>query len=256
MDQFLLLGDSITQQSFCQDRGFGFGAALTDAYIRRLDVVNRGLSGYNTRMALRVLPEVISPPEQAKLRFVTFLLGSNDARLPNTPPDVPQQHVPLEEYKENLRAIVTHRKIVAHKGVRRILITPPPIDERKCRENDFVQDRPVRKAADYARYAQAVRDLGKELDLPVLDLWSAMIRRAGGKGDEAEPIGSIDAPANEILRGFVRDGLHLSPEGYKVWYEELMGLVGRVWPEQMPEKLGFVLPAWTDLKAWETYASL
>lgn len=46
MDQFLLLGDSITQQSFGQDRGFAFGAALSDAYVRRLDVVNRGLSGY------------------------------------------------------------------------------------------------------------------------------------------------------------------------------------------------------------------
>lgn len=45
MDQFLLLGDSITQQSFGQDRGFAFGAALSDAYVRRLDVVNRGLSG-------------------------------------------------------------------------------------------------------------------------------------------------------------------------------------------------------------------
>lgn len=256
MDQFLLLGDSITQQSFCQDRGFGFGAALADAYIRRLEVNNKGLSGYNTRMVLQVLPQVIPPPEQAKLRFVTILLGSNDARLPNTPPHIAQQHVPLVEYKENLRALVTHRSIVAHAGVRRILVTPPPIDERRCRENDFVQDVAVRKASDTLKYAQAVRELGDELGLQVLDLWGIMIRRAGGNEKDVEVMGSIDTPLNEVLQSFVRDGLHLSPEGYKVLFDELMALIARVWPEQLPKNLPFVLPGWDNQKAWESYASL
>lgn len=256
MDQFLLLGDSITQQSFCQDRGFGFGAALTDAYIRRLEVVNKGLSGYNTRMVLKVLPQAIPPPEQAKLRFVTILLGSNDARLPNTPPNIAQQHVPLGEYKSNLRAIVTHPKLLAHTGVRRILVTPPPIDERRCRENDFVRDVAVRKASDTAKYAQAVRELGDELGLQVLDLWGSMIRKADGKEEDVEPIGSIDVSLNAVLQSFVRDGLHLSPEGYKVFFDELMALIERVWPEQLPKNLSFVLPGWDNQKAWESYASL
>ncbi|KAK4502373.1 hypothetical protein PRZ48_005798 [Zasmidium cellare] len=256
MDQFLLLGDSITQQSFCQDRGFGFGAALSDAYVRRLDVVNRGLSGYNTKMALQVLPQVIPSAEQAKLRFITILFGSNDARLPNTPPDVPQQHVPLAQYKQNLRALVTHANVLAHEGVRRILITPPPIDERRCRENDFVHDIPVRKAKDTAKYAQAVRELGEELGLQVLDLWTVMIHKAGGRESDAEPVGSIDVPLNEVLRSFVRDGLHLSPEGYKVLFDEMVALIARVWPDQTPERLPFVLPPWHDQKAWDSYASL
>lgn len=79
MDQFLLLGDSITQQSFGQDRGFAFGAALSDAYVRRLDVVNRGLSGYNTRQALQVLDRVIPTPEQAKIRLMTVFFGVSPA---------------------------------------------------------------------------------------------------------------------------------------------------------------------------------
>ncbi len=32
-DQFLLFGDSITQQAGCQDRGFAFAAALQDGNI-------------------------------------------------------------------------------------------------------------------------------------------------------------------------------------------------------------------------------
>lgn len=58
-EQFFLFGDSITQESFKQERGFGFSAELQGGpsrlaldqrmsltlavdYIRRLDVVNRG----------------------------------------------------------------------------------------------------------------------------------------------------------------------------------------------------------------------
>jgi len=39
-DQFLLLGDSITEFGECHGGEFGFAAALRDAYIRRLEVVN------------------------------------------------------------------------------------------------------------------------------------------------------------------------------------------------------------------------
>lgn len=124
MDQIILFGDSITQQSFNQDLGFGFGAALSDAYVRSIDVVNRGFSGYNTRQALHVLPRVLPPPEHARVRLMTVWFGANDARLPGTLGG-PQQHVPLDEYKANVKALVNHANVQAHTGIRIILITPP-----------------------------------------------------------------------------------------------------------------------------------
>lgn len=54
LDQIILFGDSITQQSFSQERGFAFGAELSNQYVRKLDVINRGFSGYNTAQALKV----------------------------------------------------------------------------------------------------------------------------------------------------------------------------------------------------------
>jgi hypothetical protein len=39
MDQFVLFGDSITQHSFSQEKGFAFGAELSDQYARKLDVI-------------------------------------------------------------------------------------------------------------------------------------------------------------------------------------------------------------------------
>ena len=44
LDQITLFGDSITQQSF-NPATFGFGAVLSNAYVRKMDVVNRGYSG-------------------------------------------------------------------------------------------------------------------------------------------------------------------------------------------------------------------
>ncbi|KAH0223690.1 hypothetical protein KCU90_g25703, partial [Aureobasidium melanogenum] len=108
MEQFVLFGDSITQQSASQAKGFGWTPALQDAYIRRLDVINRGFSGYNTTQALKVLPRILPTPEQGRIRLMTIFLGANDARLPDTPGF--SQTVDLEQYKKNLRDIINHPK--------------------------------------------------------------------------------------------------------------------------------------------------
>lgn len=260
MDQFLLFGDSLTQQSFSQERGFAFGAELSNDYVRRLDVVNRGLSGYNTEQALRVLSHIIPPPQQTKIRFMTIFFGANDARLPDTPGG-PQQHIPLDEYRANTKAILIHPNVLAHQGIRLILITPPPVDERKTLESDKEKDPNFpevirRKASVTAQYAQAIRDLGRELDVHVLDLWSVMIVRAGGTPSDPEPVGSIKMPLNEVLQSFLRDGLHLTPAGYKVLHEEMTILISNAWPDQTPEQLPFVLPAWDNDKAWSAETRL
>ena len=45
--QFVLFGDSITQMAFASPDGWA--AKLADDYTARVDVFNRGFSGYNTR---------------------------------------------------------------------------------------------------------------------------------------------------------------------------------------------------------------
>lgn len=134
MDQFILFGDSITQQAFT-DEGIPFGAKLSDAYIRKLDIINRGLSGYNTTQALRILPQLMPTPSQATVRLIWIFFGANDARLPDTPGG-PQQHVPIATFYRNLEAMATHPCVLAHEGVRVILVTPPPIDEGMLEKAD------------------------------------------------------------------------------------------------------------------------
>jgi lysophospholipase L1-like esterase len=207
-DQFFLFGDSITQDAFDQQRGFAFSAALQHAYIRRLDVVNRGLSGYNTRQALKVLPRIIPTPEQARIRFLTIFFGANDAATPDAGN---KQHVPLGEYKQNLENIITHPLIAAHKP-RIILIAPPPINEHLHWVND--QERGYsqlsRVAATTRRYADGASEVGEKLGVPVVNLWKAFMTKAQFDADvwkTGDPLpGARDAPQNDHLVKLMYDG--------------------------------------------------
>lgn len=39
-------------------------------------------------------------------------------------------------------------------------------------------------------------------------------------------------------------GLHLSPDGYRILYDEVMKVIGANWPDQTPEQLPRVFPGW------------
>ncbi|KAF3647154.1 Isoamyl acetate-hydrolyzing esterase 1 -like protein [Capsicum annuum] len=121
--QIVLFGDSITEQSF---RLGGWGAALADNYTRKADILNRGYGGYNTRWALFLLHHLFPLDAPTPPDAVTIFFGANDAALLGRTSE--RQHVPLEEYKENLRKMIQHFKKCSP-SVLVLLITPPPIDE-------------------------------------------------------------------------------------------------------------------------------
>mmetsp|Transcript_93609 Transcript_93609/g.244182 ORF Transcript_93609/g.244182 Transcript_93609/m.244182 type:complete len:214 (+) Transcript_93609:56-697(+) len=95
----LLLGDSITQEG--STAVGGWASALAGHFSRRADVLNRGLSGYNTRWASNVLDRCLAPHESTVLATVWY--GANDAADATLNP---RQHVPLDEYRKHLTNIV------------------------------------------------------------------------------------------------------------------------------------------------------
>ncbi|RMY48672.1 hypothetical protein D0863_15336 [Hortaea werneckii] len=328
MDQIILFGDNLTEQSFTQHQPpspttFAWGAALSALYARRLDIINRGLSGYNSTQALRALPLCLPEPTQTSLRLLTIAFGTNDARIPNSPGG-PDQSVSVPEFVRNLRDMGSHPAVRAHADtVKFVFITPPPVDERRLARADaekygsLVMEGKLRRRADRtAEYAKAVRKLGLELGVPVCDVWSAMMVRAGfsaasrdeeevgdetasggaaaaaapaaaspsvdtGRRDQADgsgagaaaagaggggsgggedvtvtplpaPLpGSLDLPPNESLQSFLQDdGVHLSAEGSRVLFGELMTVIDKHYPELMPSALRMRLPAWDDVDVW------
>ena len=77
--------------------------------------------------------------------------------------------MPLTVYTETMRKILTHRSIRAHKDVRIILLTCPPVEEQlqealdKSKMPDLVNLR--RTAEENQKYAVAGKNLAAELDI-------------------------------------------------------------------------------------------
>ena len=91
--------------------------------------IDSGFSGYNTRWALHVLEDVFGPASAVSAAaplLVTVFLGANDAALKDVHP---RQYVPVEEYTENTKKIVSHIKAASGDKAQVLLIAPPPIDE-------------------------------------------------------------------------------------------------------------------------------
>ena len=166
--------------------------------------------------------------------------GANDACLPNTT----GQHVPLELYKQNLRDIAMHPSITAHQP-RLILVTPPPIDEALHEASGLAKGfREPRRTAEHTKlYANACREVGAELQIAVLDLWSIFAELAGWRGG-LPLVGSKTVASNDLLVALLRDGLHFTPKGYHLLYEVVLDLIRQTWPDQHPASLPFVFPDW------------
>ncbi|KAI7230968.1 hypothetical protein KC330_g6668 [Hortaea werneckii] len=270
-----LFGDSLTQYGYDQSQGFAWVAALSHHYSRKLNVINAGLSGYSTDKALSILPNILpavpsttaaatssslgAKNETSQIKLFVLFFGANDARLPST--GDPEQHVSLESFKANLRAMATLPQLREHHpGSKVLLVTPPPVDERLCEADDAGKGifHPRRTAETTAMYAQAVRDVGAEVggvgaDVAVLDLWGCFMRVAGWVPGEPL-VGSKDVeqmdPEKGGLERSLKDGVHLTGEGNRVLFSELVALINRTWPELDAERLGFDLPYWGDGEAW------
>lgn len=216
--QIVLFGDSITEQSL---RPGGWGAALADTYSRKADVVVRGYGGYTTRWALFLLHHIFPLESKRPADAATIFFGANDAALLGRTSE--RQHVPLEEYKENLRRIVRHLKECSPTMLV-ILITPPPIDE----EGRFTYARSLygekamklpERTNEMARvYARQCIQVAEDLGLPSIDLWSKMQETEGWQ------------------KKFLSDGLHLTQEGNAVVHREVVRVFSEAWlrADEMP----------------------
>lgn len=262
----LLFGDSITQ--------FGtltLQAYLQTQYIRRLDVVNRGLSGFTAPMGFRALQKFLPTTGRGAsthIKLLTVFFGANDACLPGE-----LQHVELQSYVDTLKAII-HYPLFQQQGDRKthvVIITPPPYNEHQCPEAPKGPFQ--RRAGATSQYAQAAVQAGRAYGVHILDLWTIIMRRVGwnesmgrdccckhlscnleskttlGKSEVQHipgciHVSEISPNADYQLSDFLTDGLHLTKFGYDVLFWELMKLIRRDLPDCAPEKLPFVLPEW------------
>ncbi|EPQ54261.1 SGNH hydrolase [Gloeophyllum trabeum ATCC 11539] len=235
-DCICLLGDSLTQGGW---EPHGFAQRLSYVYARKLDVINRGLSGYNTEWAIPVFEQFFAKSKDQehlpKVQLLTIWFGANDACIPPSP-----QHVPLPTFSANLSKLINLVKSpdspYHSPSTRVILITPPPVNTYQRGADLATRNPPLdldRKFEVTQQYAEAVKEVGAKEGVPVVDIWSSIWEAAG--------------KVERDLSRYLNDGLHLNAEGYTFVYDGLLKTISESYPEIHPDNLEFVFAPWADV---------
>lgn len=200
----VIFGDSLTQRSF--EPTSGWGSALAHMYGRRCDVYNRGYGGYNTRWCRSMLPHLFPLDGTEHPLLVTVMLGTNDAALPDA---VPTAVVPLDEYADNLTAIVRHLKSTA----RHVVVMTPPCMDEPGRLRFQVEAHGANATGKLDRtnentqlYAERAKEVAATCEVPCVDLFALTLRESGDGG---------------VGDGLFIDGIHFNAKGQGIVFEGL-----------------------------------
>ncbi|WVQ94350.1 hypothetical protein IAU59_001429 [Kwoniella sp. CBS 9459] len=244
-DAIMLFGDSLTQ-------AFSDGSLaqrMAEYYSRRADIVNRGFGGYNSDWAIPVFEQVFATKEAREkgfaqnVKLITIWLGANDAVLPGSP-----QCVPLDRYKANIAQLIdlvqSPSSPYHSPDTKVVLINAPPIIEDAWIEariekwESFGKEGPKpdqnRDFGITKQYAEACLEVGKDKGVEAVDLWTAIIKAAGGEGPKE-------------LAPYFYDGLHLTSAGYEVLFNALSSLIVSKYPDLDPRKMDMRMPHWADV---------
>ncbi|SCU98121.1 LAFA_0G15742g1_1 [Lachancea sp. 'fantastica'] len=228
--KFLLFGDSITEFAFNtladETRGhqFALGAALCRDYTRKLDIVQRGFSGYNSRWALQILPRILENESSSDIVMCTIFFGSNDAASAG------RQRVEITEFIQNMTKLV---HILKDKDIRPILIGPGLHDSERwaALKPDQIGQGIFRSNDNNKRYSDALQQVALQEEIPFVNLYEAFQKQGGDKWQE-----------------LLLDGVHYTGKGYEVFYHELLKAIRSAYPEFAPENVTYRLPNWRDVE--------
>ncbi len=166
-DTLLFIGDSISDYERTRPIGEGLFNAWGRSYVAcagallgcmypelHLRVINMGISGNQVRdLDKRWQTDVMD----LKPDWVSVLIGINDVWRQFDSPQMPEQHVPLDEYESTYRSLI-ERTLPHVKGM--ILMTPYYMEPNK---GDAMR-------AQMDKYGAVVRKLAEEYKLVFVDL--------------------------------------------------------------------------------------
>ncbi|RLN98478.1 hypothetical protein BBJ28_00006547 [Nothophytophthora sp. Chile5] len=227
----LLLGDSITQDGTNPLIG-GWICLLQHRYNRSADVVPRGFCGYNTKYFVQhVLPGLkrdLASWLAVPTLIVTLWLGANDSALLSGHEGV--LHVPLDEYRTNLREIVgAIREKAPTASI--LLITPPAIND-PVRLDLSPIGKLDRSNAESAEYGRVCIEEAATLGVSVLNMHQVFNA----------------LPAQERA-ACQHDGLHLTTKGNALVADEVGAAIEREFPALMKQLDTWEHPDFLDLMA-------
>ncbi|OMH80132.1 Isoamyl acetate-hydrolyzing esterase-like protein [Zancudomyces culisetae] len=279
-DIFITFGDSITEFGYQVEKD-GWVSQLANQYVRKIEVVNRGYSDESSIASkdeqkdssenadngkVNYEQQILTGFEESRtprIRLVTIFLGTNDCSFPTW-----SQHVPLAEYGANIRQMIdflTNKESEYYNpDVKIILITPPPLCdilwEEMMARIGFTE--PHRSSQMPKPYADEVAKIGKDYNIPVINLWQGIEDKiqelknaaANSNGSQQQQDTNTDqkycTDVNNPRFGYDRylcDGLHLENLGNDFLFKSLMETINTNFPELSPENVPTFLPTWENI---------
>ncbi|KAF9185554.1 hypothetical protein BGZ50_002999 [Haplosporangium sp. Z 11] len=238
--KIVVLADSISKYGYTHATQ-GWLGFLADEWAGRADVVLRSFPGYNTHWVDAVFPELLHQESRvsssASVKLVIIALGTDDASFPHT-----RQHVTLDAYKQNLKSIINSIRFPDEPNyspdTHIVLVTPAPMDdlmwETSLAAVNLTMDR---SNSETKEYAQACAEVGQDLNVPVVDLWSDI---------SCQVEGTCELYESDQLQDYLMDGLHLKRMGNEVLYKGIMNKVALHFPQLHPTCWPSVFPGYTD----------
>ncbi|KAJ1886692.1 isoamyl acetate-hydrolyzing esterase [Coemansia sp. IMI 209127] len=83
------------------------------------------------------------------------------------------------------------------------------------------------------RYAEAAIQVAKDLDIPYIDMWTAIEKRVQ-ESRKQRPVEPCEDNGYDGYDEFLSDGLHLNAKGNLLLFRTLAGTIERNWPELCP----------------------
>ncbi|OAE22407.1 hypothetical protein AXG93_2381s1030 [Marchantia polymorpha subsp. ruderalis] len=207
--QIILLGDSITEQSFGP---FGWGAALADQYKGKSEKVGfvavrcGGTRIHWLQYTVDLIPSGQDLPHCNSSAQTPPLVRVLQSFATTSSSNLPERRILLRRSKSFRTWLLAQSDSTLI-----ILITPPPVSEKgllACSPHllDDTSGQPTHVNQFTGMYAQECVSVAREADVQCLNLWSIF----------------QETPRWEAL---LSDGIHLSVEGNQVVFEELVKLL-------------------------------
>lgn len=147
-------------------------------------------------------------------------MGTNDAATTF-------QGIPVDRYRNNLTKMI---ELAASHKIHLVLVGPALHQERENQKYKGFSSSRATKI-----YSDAAEEVAAAHNVPFVDLWNAFQKDSGySKSDLLE--------GNPDLEKYLVDGIHFSPQGYKVFYDELTKVIFASYPHLVPEKLEMAAP--------------
>ncbi|KAF0717555.1 Aste57867_2232 [Aphanomyces stellatus] len=203
MPSIVFLGDSNTEYA-SQPDVLGFQVQFTRDYIHKADIINRGYAGWTTRSWLQQMPILLEDWRTKPPALAFLFIGTNDAcGLPNV-------NVPVDEYQANVITLVQSMQ-AAPWNTRVMLVTPLPVDD-----SEHVGYGMKYSNAAAGKYADAMKQVGQRLQVPVVDVWT---------------------PLQANISTMFYDGLHLNTNGNHLVHQLMRQGIATAYPSLTPDQL-------------------